>query len=156
MAAFRGIGHIALKCHDLDASVAFYEKLGFPKFLTLLDRAGKPWIIYLRFNDEQYLELFPGGAEDHAPKPGGTGLNHLSLAVDDIEATEAHLKSVGIPLMNPRSEKRGVDRNRGMYIQDPDGHHIEIMEMAPNCIQYEAIAAFNRGEPAHVLDAPPN
>ena len=35
MAAFNTFGHIALKVRDLDASIAFYEKLGFPEFLRL-------------------------------------------------------------------------------------------------------------------------
>jgi lactoylglutathione lyase len=156
MPAFRSLGHIALKCHDLDKSIAFYEKLGFPVFLTLLNHDGKPWIVYLRFTDDLFLELFPGGAADKVPTRGNTGVDHLSLAVDDIEVTEAHLKKVGIPLMSPRSDKRGVDRNRGMWVEDPDGHQIEIMEMAPDCIQFEAIAALKRGEAPHVLDLPPN
>jgi catechol 2,3-dioxygenase-like lactoylglutathione lyase family enzyme len=155
MAAFRGLGHIALKCHDLDRSVAFYEKLGFPKFLTLLNHDGKPWIVYLRFTDDLFLELFPGGAEEQVQTRGKTGLDHLSLSVDDLDVTEAHLKSVGIPLLSPRKDQRGVDGNRGMWIVDPDGHQIEIMEMAPDCIQYQAIAALKRGEAALVLDLPP-
>ena len=35
MAAFNSLGHIALMVRDLDASIAFYEKLGFPEFLRL-------------------------------------------------------------------------------------------------------------------------
>lgn len=155
MPAFRSLGHIALKCHDLDASVAFYEKLGFPRALTLLNHDGKPWIVYLRFTDDLFLELFPGGAEAQVPARGKTGLDHLSLAVDNLDETAAHLQTVGIPLLFPRRDERGVDGNRGMWIADPDGHQIEIMEMASDCIQYQAIRALRAGEPAHVLDLPP-
>jgi lactoylglutathione lyase len=62
-------------------------------------------------------------------------------------AAAQRLKSVGISLSRPRRDARGVDRNRGMWIEDPDGHRIEIMEMAPNCLQYEAIAAWKAGKP---------
>ncbi len=154
MAAFKSLGHIALKCRDLNASLAFYEKLGFPEFLRLNEEDGQPWIIYLRFNDDLYLELFPGAPDEPAPGPNTTGVNHLSLTVDDIEVAEAHLKEVGIPLTQPRKDTRGLDRNRGMWIADPDGNRIEIMEMAPNCIQYEAIKAFHAGKPPHALLAP--
>jgi lactoylglutathione lyase len=152
MAAFNGLGHIALKVRDLQASIEFYEKLGFPEFLRLLEEDGEPWIVYMRFDDNLYLELFPGG--DRPVDTKGTGVNHLSLTVDDIEATERHLAEVGIALEAPRSDKRGLDRNRGMWIVDPDGNRIEIMEMAPNCLQWEAIAAVKAGKPPHAVMAP--
>jgi catechol 2,3-dioxygenase-like lactoylglutathione lyase family enzyme len=156
MSAFNTLGHIALKCRNLDASLAFYEKLGFPEFLRLNEDDGTPWIVYLRFSDTLFLELFPGAPDEPAPGPNTTGVNHLCLTVDDIVVAEAHLKEVGIPLMQPRKDTRGVDRNRGMWIADPDGNRIEIMEMAPNCIQYEAIRDLAAGKPPHALLAPRN
>ena len=153
MAAFQNLGHIALKVRDLEASVAFYEKLGFPEFLRLLEDDGQPWIVYIKFDDNLYLELFPGGVEPVDQR--ATGTNHLCLTVEDIEATARHLDSVGIPLTSPLDPaKRGVDRNRGMWIEDPDGNRIEIMEMAPDCIQWEAIAKLNAGGGKTALTAP--
>jgi len=38
-----------------------------------------------------------------------------------------------------------VDENRGMWIEDPDGHQIEIMEMAPDCIQNRAVRNLRDG-----------
>lgn len=152
MAAFNGLGHIALKVRDLQASIDFYEKLGFPEFLRLLETDGTPWIVYMRFDDNLYLELFPGG--DGPADSTGTGVNHLSLTVDDIEETERHLESVGIRLEAPRKEARGVDGNRGMWIVDPDGNRIEIMEMAPDCLQWQAIAAMKAGRGKQAVVAP--
>lgn len=153
MAAFNNLGHIALKVQNLEASVAFYEKLGFPEFLRLLEDDGTPWIVYIRFDDNLYLELFPGGTG--AAETQGTGVNHLSLTVDDIEETERHLRKAGIPLTAPLDpSRRGLDHNRGMWIADPDGNRIEIMEMAPNCIQWEAIAAMKAGKGKTALTAP--
>jgi lactoylglutathione lyase len=144
MSVFDGLGHVAIKVRDLDASLAFYEKLGFPEILRLLNKEGKPWIVYLRINDNTLLELFPGGAGEVAG-PERTGVNHLSLAVSDLDATEAHLQSVGVPLASPRKAGRGVDGNRGMWVHDPDGNRIEIMEMAPDSIQARALASLRAG-----------
>ena len=148
---FDGLGHIAIKVNDLDASLAFYEKLGFPEILRLLNAKGKPWIVYLRITDNTLLELFPGGTGAPVPGPEITGVNHLSLAVGDLDATEAALRSEGILLSRPRKDGRGVDGNRGMWIEDPDGNRIEIMEMAPDCIQNKALARIREGKPPEAL-----
>ena len=136
MPLFDGLGHVALKVRDLDASLDFYQKLGFPEMLRLLDKDGEPWIVYLRVTDSLYLELFPGGPEERVPENGHTGLAHLCLTSPDLDATEEGLAALGIALSQPRKAGRGVDGNRGMWIEDPDGNRIEIMEMAPDCIQF--------------------
>ena len=145
MSIFQGLGHLAFRVNDLDASLDFYARLGFPEMLRLLNDKGEPWIVYLRITDTQYLELFPGGDGAKVPAPERTGLMHLCLTVEDIDQAEASLREVGVELMHPRSETRGLDGNRGMWIQDPDGHQIEIMEMAPNCIQAEAVRNLQAG-----------
>ena len=107
-----------------------------------------------RKNATAKVWLFPGGTGKPVPGPEVTGVNHLSLAVHDIDATEVSLKAVGISLSRPRKEGRGVDGNRGMWIEDPDGNRIEIMEMAPDCIQWEAIAKLRAGGGKTALVAP--
>jgi catechol 2,3-dioxygenase-like lactoylglutathione lyase family enzyme len=155
VAAFNGMGHMAFKVNDLDASIAFYKKLGFPEFLRLTQTDGRPWIVYLRISDELYIELFPGGDGAPVSGPARTGLNHLCLTTEDIEQTAAHLESVGIPATAPLvRDRRGVDGNRGMWVTDPDGNRIEIMEMAPNCVQYEALKALRAGGPPTALVRP--
>jgi len=155
VAAFNSLGHVAFRVNDLQRSLDFYSKLGFPEFLRLTQTDGKPWIAYLKVTDELYLELFPGGDGGKATGPEHTGVHHLCLTSEDIEATAAHLASVGIPLTSPLNPaKRGVDGNRGMWITDPDGNRIEIMEMAPNCLQYEALKALRAGEKPHALVRP--
>lgn len=154
MAAFASLGHVAFRVNDLENALSFYAKLGFPEFLRLTNDDGAPWICYLRIADDVYLELFPGADGAKVPNTLRAGLNHLCLTTDDIEATAAHLEQVGVPLEAPRNNHPGVDGNRGMWIVDPDGNRIGIMEMAPNCIQYDAIAAFNAGKGMTTLNRP--
>ena len=151
MPLFDGLGHVALKVRDLDASLDFYQKLGFPEMLRLLDKDGSPWISYLRVNDNLYLELFPGGPEERVPENGHTGLAHLCLTSPDLDATEKGLAALGISLSQPRKTGRGVDGNRGMWVEDPDGNRIEIMEMAPDCIQFKAVENLHAGGAPHAL-----
>jgi catechol 2,3-dioxygenase-like lactoylglutathione lyase family enzyme len=155
LAAFSGLGHIAFRVNNLAETLDFYAKLGFPEFLRLDQTAGHPWIVYLKISDELYLELFPGGDGGKAAGPEHTGVHHLCLTTDNIEKTEDYLNSVGIPLTSPlRRDHRGVDGNRGMWITDPNGNRIEIMEMASDCIQYEALKALREGKGATTLLKP--
>ena len=145
MTAFRTLGHINFKVRDFKASVKFYETLGFKAFLKLTDEDHVPWIIYLRFDDNLYLELI-GGGKDRSPGPEPTGFNHMCITVDNIETAAKELAAAGLPLMNPLSLKTGLDNNRGAWVEDPDGNRIELMEMAPNCVQYDAIKALAAGQ----------
>ena len=67
MGTFQTLGHINFKTRDLKASIKFYEQLGFAPFLELCNDDGQPWIVYLRFDDNLYLELTGGGP---AGQPG--------------------------------------------------------------------------------------
>lgn len=145
MGAFLTLGHVNFKVRDFTRSVEFYEKLGFKPFLELTDEDHKPWIIYLRFDDNLYLELI-GGGKDRSPGPEPTGFNHMCITVSNIEEAAKELDAKGLKLMNPLSLKTGLDNNRGAWVEDPDGNRIELMEMAPNCVQYDAIKAFNAGK----------
>jgi len=151
---FNTLGHFNLKVGNLQHSIDFYAKLGFPEFLRLTETDGSPWIAYLRITDELYIELLPGG-KGRAGDQSASGLNHLCLTTNDIEATVAELKRLAIPLTAPFDPaKRGVDGNRGTWIADPDGNRIEIMEMAPTCVQYEAIATLAKSGKATSLVRP--
>jgi catechol 2,3-dioxygenase-like lactoylglutathione lyase family enzyme len=147
MGAFQTLGHINFKTRDLNKSIAFYKQLGFEPFLELTQEDGRPWIVYLRFDDMLYLELTGGGpAGQNAPGPEVTGFNHLCITVDNIDNAAKELEALGFPLMNPLSQKKGLDNNRGAWVADPDGNRIELMEMSPDCVQYEAMKAFKAGK----------
>ena len=62
----------------------------------------------------------------------------LRLMVAD-KAAESKLAKAGVPLMHSRNPARGVDGNRGVWIEDPDGHQIGTMKMAPDCLQHRAL-----------------
>lgn len=106
MGIFEGFGHVAFKVNDLDRSVDFYNKIGFPEMLRLLDAEGKPWIVYHRISEKLYLELFPGGDGGPAPDPARTGMNHFCLTVANADEAERKLAAAGIALSRPRKTVR--------------------------------------------------
>lgn len=142
MAGISGFGHLALKVQDLAASLDFYrDRLGLKEMTRLVNDKGEAWIVYLRITDTSFLELFPSGHPGRAADEAAVGVNHICLAIDDIEATTARFAAAGVPLTSPI--QTGLDGNRGAWIEDPDGNRIELMEMALDCLQYRAIAALS-------------
>lgn len=133
-----GLTHVAIKVADLDRTLDFYvNKLGFAEMLRLHKDDGDVWLVYLRITDDQFLEVFPGAEGDRAPGWNANGMNHLCLAIDDVNALVAELEAAGIPLLLPL--KRALDGNWQAWIEDPDGNRIELMQMDPDSLQLRAI-----------------
>ncbi|MXU66651.1 VOC family protein [Oceanomicrobium pacificus] len=134
-----GIGHVALKVADLDRTLAFYrDRLGFPEMLRLHKDDGSVWLVYLRITDTQYLEIFPGAEGDTGPGPDANAVHHICWTVEDLDATCRWLEEQGVVLTIP--PQLGLDGNRQAWLADPDGHRIELMEMAADSLQARAIA----------------
>lgn len=137
MLTVASLAHVAIRVKNMQRSLDFYVgKLGFEEMMRL-DRDGKLFLIYLRITDTQYLELFPDGVGDRAAEREAVGYNHLCLEVPDIEKSVQELEQLGIPLARPKI--KAMDGNLQTWIEDPDGHRIELMQMAPECLQAKAI-----------------
>lgn len=133
------LGHVALRAKDIDRSLDFYvNKLGFAEMMRLHRDNGDLWLVYLRITDEQYLEVFPYAVGDEAPPREAIGLNHVCITVENIESVNEQIIAAGIPVISPL--KTGADGNRQLWIADPEGNRLELMEMAPDSLQYRAIA----------------
>jgi hypothetical protein len=66
-------------------------------------------------------------------------INHICLTALDLDQTLAELAQAGILLTRPL--KLGADDNRQAWIEDPDGIRIELMEMARDSLQDQAVRA---------------
>lgn len=137
MLTVSSITHVAIRVKEIERTLDFYtNKLGFSEMMRL-DRDGKLWLVYLRITDDQYLEVFPEGEGERTAEREAVGYNHMCLAVPDIDQTVRELEEAGVPLIRPKT--MGADGNWQAWIEDPDGHRIELMQMAPNSMQAKAI-----------------
>ncbi|RYG65795.1 VOC family protein [bacterium] len=129
------IGHAAFDCYNFESTLDFYNRiLGFEEMFRLHNEKDELWIVYLRVNDETYIELFPQQGE--APPKSGS-YSHLCLQVNDIEITISQMVQHGVTIDVPI--QTGKDGNRQAWIKDPEGNRIEFMQMMPDSLQMRAI-----------------
>ncbi len=139
MLTIASLGHVALRVKDVERSVDFYgNKLGFKEMMRLNHDDGRLWLVYFRLTDDQFLEIFPDGEGDRTPGWNQVSINHFCITVPDIDQCIAELAEAGIPLTTEKVMMG--DRNWQAWIEDPDGHRIELMQMMPDSLQAEAIA----------------
>jgi catechol 2,3-dioxygenase-like lactoylglutathione lyase family enzyme len=121
-----GLAHMALDVSDLAKARTFYEEfLGFDEEPFTLKKAdGSERIVFIKINDQQYLELF---AED--PKTDGR-LNHLSIYTDDADRFRGYLAAHGVKV--PATVGKGQTGNKNFNIKDPDDHTVEVVEYQPD------------------------
>lgn len=116
-----GAFSISLTVADLDASQAFYEKLGFEVFggsaemKYLILKNGETVIgLFEGMFDRNMLTFNPGWAQDASETPTFT----------DVREIQKRLKAAGIEVVNPTDET-GAGPGSFLVI-DPDGNPILV------------------------------
>jgi catechol 2,3-dioxygenase-like lactoylglutathione lyase family enzyme len=87
---FNGIAHVAIRVHDLAASVDFYQKLGFEQAFDLR-KDNVPYESFIKVNDNQFIELYPVTSKDPTP-----GFLHLCFEGVDLHAIYDDYASHGL------------------------------------------------------------
>ncbi len=117
--------HTCYRITDPDASVEFYEALGFEKRRELPIRDEAVNIFMGLPGDGDRLELtYNFGVESYEL---GTGYGHIAVTVEDLDGTLERLAGQGIePEKPPYSVREGGSRL--CFVRDPDGYRIELIE----------------------------
>ena len=124
-----GFHHVALKTADLDASIAFYEKLGMKFYTSWGEGDGR--VAMMDFGDGGILELFAGGSADEQTNPKYI---HFALKVDDVDgayakAIEAGAKPKSAPKVVPLDSKPvKLTLNCG-FVFGPSGEEVEFFRI---------------------------
>ena len=110
--------HTCIRVRDPDASVRFYNALGF-------EPRGR-----LNFSTAYnlYMGLTVNVGHDE-PYDLGTGYNHVAISVDDIHAALAALEPLGVqPEKPPFHPGDRAELPLIAFVADPDGYRIELIE----------------------------
>ena len=120
-----GLSHVAFYVHDIDKSRAFYKDfLGFAEPYQLNNPDGTLHLTWIKINDHQSLELFP------EKEANGDRLYHIALETNDASAMRDYLAAHGVKV--PEKVGTGKIGNKNYFINDPDGHIVEIVEYQAN------------------------
>lgn len=118
--------HTRIRVSDLEATIAFYEKLGFTvserkdspagNSLAFLTLEGNAHFLELCYSPEYKVE-FP---ED---------LMHTAVGVSDIMAYCGSLEEQGVDIWPGKwREKFSAGEKKMAFVTDPDGYEVEILE----------------------------
>jgi catechol 2,3-dioxygenase-like lactoylglutathione lyase family enzyme len=124
MSMFR-MDHLHLRSTDPEAAARFYvDALGAQETGRVPVPAGVRIVLTLA-GQTLFVEQVPAGTGS-PPAPPFLGLEHLGLAVDDLDAALAALSAKGVALASgPSSPRPGI---RIAFIAAPDGARIELVE----------------------------
>lgn len=133
----RRFSHVGLCVSDLERSLAFWsDALGFRE-VARIEASGDESETLLQIPDVDVSAVFlerdgfrlellhyrtPGHRGAGEPRPmNALGLTHLSLRVDDLDATVAALEAAGARVL------RATRAARAVFVTDPDGTRIELV-----------------------------
>jgi lactoylglutathione lyase len=120
--------HTCVRVRDVDASVRFYEALGFERRGKL--DFGQAYNVYMGLpGDGDRLELTVNVGRSE-PYDLGDGYNHVAVTVDDLDAVLRRLSSdLGVqPEKAPYRPGGRDDLPRIAFVADPDGYRVELID----------------------------
>jgi len=120
----RELNHVAVHVQDLDASRQFYrEILG----LEEIPRPAFPFPgAWFRYGVQQELHLIVDKEPEARAKGVGT---HHALEVDSVEKAKEELDAKSVTYRGPFNRPDGALQ---IFLQDPDGHTIELTSNLPH------------------------
>lgn len=121
-----GIHELVLEVADLDAATRFYTDVIGLKVITRWEEERKA--VWLDMGDTVALGLWlpeTGGAAAIANGRGGAHV-HFALRIPhgSIDAVQTRLHDLGYPPQRVEFD----DGNRSLYVNDPDGNCLELMD----------------------------
>jgi catechol 2,3-dioxygenase-like lactoylglutathione lyase family enzyme len=114
-----GIDHVGIHVTDVERSLAFYVGLfGFePLPRPDLGFAGA----WLRVGRTQELHLIDRNSSPDVPPEE----RHWSIQVRELDDWHTRLADAGLELRGPKDRPDGA---RQLFVRDPDGHVLELLE----------------------------
>jgi lactoylglutathione lyase len=117
------LAHTMIRVRDLDASIAFYSGFLGLKEVRRSHFGDECTLVFLADDAESYhIELTCN--HDGRDYELGTQFGHLAFYVDDLDAVIAQVEAHDWWFRGNRPEAK----SRYIFVKDPDGYEIEILQ----------------------------
>lgn len=117
-----------LRVLDLDAALRFFvDQLGLQEIRREENAKGRFTLVFLdtgAAGDGAQVELTHNW-DEKAAYPTGRFFGHLAYEVDDIHATCARLRDLGVAILRPPRDGHMA------FIKSPDGQSVELLQKGP-------------------------
>lgn len=117
-----GLAHVGIRVSDLERARAFYSGvLGLDNAFTTNKDDGTVFVAYMKVNDHQFIELFPGlKPDDIIP------MTHIAMWTEDLEKTRKIMVSRGLA---PTEIHKGPrDHNLSCSLRQLPGQNLVFLE----------------------------
>lgn len=138
------LDHVTVCVRDLDAARRFFGLLGFEEDKSVVI-SGERFATYMGLSEieaDHVTMVIPGAtprfevqllhyrqpaaqADPNIARLDKIGFNHICFAVDDAEATVAHLKANGVEV---RGELAGFHDRKLFFLTGPEGITVELAQ----------------------------
>ncbi len=123
-----GFHHIALKCCDIQKSLAMYKALGMTEVVRWGE--GDRLIVMLDVGDGGRIELFANGSDEFSENGKW---QHFALATDDVDGMyEIALKAGFLPHIQPKTVPLDSTPNKMSihiaFVKGPDNEQVEFFK----------------------------
>lgn len=115
----RSIDHIEIIVRDVDAYVAFLQKMGF-QLLTRTSHHGSSAELQLPGENQPIFEIHQVSGEENI------GINHIAFRVEDANAAYTELHKQGIDARSPNFVT--ATGRTTVNFRDPDGWRLQLVD----------------------------
>ena len=136
------MNHVGITVSDLDASIEFYGSMFGMETLVRADPSGEivertvgvpnaAMRLAILAGENGMIELIEyvrSAGEQRAPSTNDVGSAHVCFQVGDIEAAYQELMAKGARFVSPPSPPLDEGGTRIVFLSDPDGIPVEILQ----------------------------
>jgi catechol 2,3-dioxygenase-like lactoylglutathione lyase family enzyme len=116
--------HLALRTANPEGMISFYRELfGYHVVEDFIASDGSFRLYFLSDSQRPKLELIVN--RDSAAQEKGSTLSHYGLFVDDYHRVLLACRAAQLPVL----EEKLVNGLWQFYVQDPDGHYVEVNQV---------------------------
>jgi catechol 2,3-dioxygenase-like lactoylglutathione lyase family enzyme len=135
------LAHLCLKTDRLNELVSFYrDVIGLPIKFDLKNDEGTPFGYYFDLGNRSFLEIFDNtlAARQWSYSPGTLerpkAMHYGHFCLESADLTKLKDLWLGKGLKSTEI-KKGMDGSLQMWIEDPDGNAIEVMQYTSESLQ---------------------